>query len=140
MKIDVRRLTAARELHLAESWGSASYDLDAPGWRFVSPVRIEASARRDSGLVIIEVAAAAKAELTCSRCQKIIVQPFTRDFPLAYKFDTSEPEIQLDNDIRQEIILGYPQKILCRDDCKGLCAGCGADLNEGACRCKRNEL
>lgn len=37
------------------------------------------------------------------------------------------------------ILLEAPTKLLCRDDCKGLCIKCGADLNKGDCGCVRKE-
>ncbi|MCX5681113.1 MAG: DUF177 domain-containing protein [Candidatus Omnitrophica bacterium] len=40
-------------------------------------------------------------------------------------------------DIREEIILGFPDKVLCAEECKGLCAGCGANLNNEKCQCKK---
>ncbi len=33
------------------------------------------------------------------------------------------------------VVLAMPHKILCREDCRGLCPSCGADLNEGPCTC-----
>ena len=36
---------------------------------------------------------------------------------------------------REAVLLELPQAPLCRDDCRGLCATCGADLNEGPCGC-----
>lgn len=36
---------------------------------------------------------------------------------------------------RDAVALALPAKILCRDDCAGLCAGCGANLNLEVCRC-----
>lgn len=39
-----------------------------------------------------------------------------------------------------EIFLHWPMKILCKDDCKGLCSKCGADLNYGECGCNRTVL
>jgi uncharacterized protein len=36
---------------------------------------------------------------------------------------------------RDAIALGLPEKILCREDCAGLCPGCGANLNEADCTC-----
>jgi uncharacterized protein len=36
---------------------------------------------------------------------------------------------------RDAIALALPGKILCREDCAGLCAGCGTDLNAGPCLC-----
>ena len=37
--------------------------------------------------------------------------------------------------LRDSVAEALPQTILCRDDCAGLCAGCGADLNAAACDC-----
>ena len=37
--------------------------------------------------------------------------------------------------LHDEITVNWPVKILCREDCKGLCPVCGHDLNEGDCGC-----
>ena len=42
----------------------------------------------------------------------------------------------LDKIILDNIMLNMPQKILCKEDCKGLCPVCGIDLNENTCDCK----
>ena len=39
---------------------------------------------------------------------------------------------------REEIILGYPVKFLCKIDCLGLCPKCGQNLNEKKCDCKND--
>ena len=44
-------------------------------------------------------------------------------------------ELDLDQLIREQLELALPSRILCRSDCQGLCAQCGADLNEAACPC-----
>lgn len=44
--------------------------------------------------------------------------------------------LDLDDLVYQEILLFLPQKILCREDCKGLCPKCGKNLNSGDCSCK----
>jgi uncharacterized protein len=44
-------------------------------------------------------------------------------------------EIDLTPYIQETLILALPMKFLCREDCKGICAGCGADLNKESCRC-----
>jgi uncharacterized protein len=43
--------------------------------------------------------------------------------------------IDLAEVMREQILLGVPLKRLCREDCKGRCASCGRDLNQGACAC-----
>ena len=37
---------------------------------------------------------------------------------------------------RESVLLELPQAPLCQEDCRGLCAQCGADLNEGPCDCE----
>lgn len=49
-------------------------------------------------------------------------------------------EIDLEPMLRDEVALSLPLNPLCRNDCKGMCAGCGRDLNEGACDCVEDAL
>ncbi|MGH7452866.1 MAG: YceD family protein [bacterium] len=44
-------------------------------------------------------------------------------------------ELDITDDIRDTLALSLPMKLLCSEDCRGLCAGCGANLNEEPCRC-----
>ncbi|MBL9037729.1 MAG: DUF177 domain-containing protein [Archangium sp.] len=41
--------------------------------------------------------------------------------------------IDLDPVVREQVVLALPLSVLCRDDCKGLCTTCGAELNEKDC-------
>ena len=50
--------------------------------------------------------------------------------PDVYSFDPKAPELDLRPAIREEWLLAAPAFPLCREDCKGLCATCGADLND----------
>jgi len=42
--------------------------------------------------------------------------------------------------IYDEILVDWPAKVLCKEDCKGLCSVCGHDLNKGDCGCNRTVL
>jgi len=53
----------------------------------------------------------------------------------AYPFDPGERSLDLRPAVREEWLLAAPAFPLCREDCKGLCPRCGADLNEGPCNC-----
>ena len=52
------------------------------------------------------------------------------------------PDMKLDLDdfLYTEVIVNLPLKHLCSEDCKGLCAKCGKDLNEGDCGCPKKEI
>lgn len=47
-------------------------------------------------------------------------------------------KLDLDELISEEIQLFLPAKMLCSDDCKGLCQKCGKNLNEGKCECAKD--
>lgn len=61
--------------------------------------------------------------------------PELAEDPSVYPLDPKADVLDLTTAVREELVLrvtGFP---LCRPDCKGLCAGCGADLNAGPCAC-----
>ena len=43
--------------------------------------------------------------------------------------------LELDQHIYENLVVDIPMKITCTDNCKGLCSGCGANLNREECRC-----
>jgi uncharacterized protein len=94
-------------------------------------------------------------EMACSRCDRVhgveLNIPVVRecslaqvDDPAAYQEDedlgpipiANGDDIDLSELVRQLIIINTPPRSLCRPECKGLCAQCGADLNEGPCGCE----
>lgn len=48
-----------------------------------------------------------------------------------------EPHIETQPMIVEQVQLGVPMKVLCKDDCAGLCVSCGGDLNDGPCGCEQ---
>lgn len=96
-------------------------------------------------------------EMLCVRCLSSVKQSIERRFDLFFEtrgdFDYEEnseielkesetqtafllgTELPLAEVIREQILLALPMKPLCGDDCRGLCAMCGQDLNAGSCSC-----
>ena len=60
------------------------------------------------------------------------------DDPDVYIVDERASELDLRPAIREQWLLNVPGYALCRDDCKGLCPTCGAELNLGDCGCASN--
>lgn len=48
-------------------------------------------------------------------------------------------ELDVDKLIFGEILVSWPMKVLCKDDCKGICKRCGANLNITECQCRKTE-
>lgn len=89
--------------------------------------------------------------MACDRCMKPVTVPLhiviEQRFAKDQASDASDQEewdilpiendrIDLDETILHEVQLGVPMKVLCKEECKGLCPICGQDLNEGQCDCE----
>ena len=48
--------------------------------------------------------------------------------------------LDVDQLVRDELLLNLPMKVLCKEDCKGICNRCGANLNHATCECDRTSL
>ncbi len=94
-------------------------------------------------------------EIPCDRClepvEKEIVLNFVKDIDLDVPDGGQTEELDetnyidgytLDADklVCGEILIGWPTKILCSEDCKGICNVCGQNLNQGACDCEDTGL
>ena len=73
----------------------------------------------------------------CDRClENFSHNPASDDY--MYAVETSaliDETIDLTDGVREDIFLGLPIKVLCSEDCKGICPGCGANLNKEKCTC-----
>lgn len=49
-------------------------------------------------------------------------------------------ELDVDEPLREELLLGFPTKLLCSEDCPGLCPKCGKPKRDGACGCSEREI
>jgi uncharacterized protein len=128
---------------------------------FTAPIRIRLKAARIGEMVEVEGDLETTLRLTCGRCLTEFAGPLVTDFAFTYIREAHEPavggapaegrveaeeaglisfrgeEIDLTEGIQEQVVLNLPLRPLCREDCKGLCVACGADLNLGACDCRR---
>jgi uncharacterized protein len=94
-------------------------------------------------------------ELPCARCLEPVVQDVERKFDLLYRplgSDAGQEEasvsgteaeigyyqgegLLLEDALREQVLLSVPLRVLCREDCKGLCPVCGKNLNVEQCSC-----
>jgi uncharacterized protein len=98
---------------------------------------------------------ATRLELLCARCLEPVAQDVTRKFDLLYRplgTDAGNEELSvtvaeaevgyyqgdgllLEDAIREQVLLVVPLKVVCREDCKGLCPTCGKNRNTEPCSC-----
>lgn len=79
--------------------------------------------------------------LECSRCACFFSTTLADlSFLRAYDVPEGAETVDLTQDIREDILLNLPAFPLCSPECRGLCAHCGRNLNEGPCACKPPEV
>lgn len=75
----------------------------------------------------------------CARCLDRISRPENLKLELEFDLSPGTEYIDVGKRLREEIILGFSLRILCRPDCRGICPGCGADLNSEKCDCLKDK-
>ncbi|MBI3008863.1 MAG: DUF177 domain-containing protein, partial [Candidatus Omnitrophica bacterium] len=135
MKINVHEIPESG-LSLKEVYEPALLDIDTGQIKMAAPVNITVEVTRDTENVSVEAAVQGTMRITCGKCLVDTDKVFSKTFHLNY--DLSESIIDLLEDLRQEIILDYPIRVLCKEDCKGLCPHCGQNLNEKICGCSKS--
>ena len=125
----------------------ASFEQDDES--FVSPVRVAGLVENRAGIVSISAEAKFDYATACARCNKPILRHATVPVRHVLVTELSEEDdsdeyivvedrkLDVDALVSEDVYLSIPYRLLCRPDCKGLCAICGADLNEGPCSCEK---
>ena len=129
------------------------FELDLSGVDFggmypiQEPVVVTGQARNTAGMLTLEMEMSTVLKSVCDRCMKPFDNPRRVSYQclLDYAPEEENDEIvplvnhTLDaGELAKTIfILEMDTKTLCSEDCKGLCPGCGVDLNQGSCTCKK---
>jgi uncharacterized protein len=115
---------------------------------FLKPVTVKGSVRNSAGVVEIRAEAVAQMQLFCDRCATEILQKLTVpvNHVLVTKLNDEDNDdflvvgdmrFNLDPLVREDLLLELPTKVLCKDNCKGICPQCGKNLNDGPCSCEK---
>ncbi len=90
--------------------------------------------------LLVQGSASTGAEVYCDRCDEpfewiLETDDICHEYPNAFG-----RAVDLTEDIREDILMAFPQHFVCSDDCRGLCPTCGQNLNEGDCDCESEEV
>jgi len=134
MKIDIRNIPP-EGLFREENIPPEELDPETEMVSLSGPVAVKAMIFRIGDILDINAAVSAVLKLNCSRCLCDYSLPLAKAFRCDHRIESGEEEADLTPYVRDELMIDYPVKPLCNDNCKGLCRGCGADLNKGGCSC-----
>ncbi len=136
MKVVIKDITL-RGLELFECVEAGLIGLSAEDLQCLSPLTIKAKISRVENTILVHTQIQGRYSFLCARCLEAGESDLSQEFNFDYAIEKRLESIDLGEDIRQEIILSSPPKILCSDDCKGICPRCAVNLNKENCTCKK---
>lgn len=113
------------------------------------PLDVDLTARSVGDGVFVRGTLRTTVRLACRRCLSPVERRVDESVDLLYLEKVEEDELDgevyrlpergdeldLAPAVREHLLLDLPEYGLCDEECRGLCPGCGANLNEGACDC-----
>ena len=157
MIVDLAKLEGA---HNRFDFSISAEDLETDNVRLKSDIAVSCEITKNISKTDVTGTISVAAEIDCTRCLIPVEHLLAFSFEAAYVpsevlLKESEAELEagdldvdaLDTDeldlrevVREQILLNLPDQIFCRDDCKGLCQKCGANLNWIDCSCEEKEI
>jgi uncharacterized protein len=129
---------------------------DHPMWsgtavELLRPLQVDLTAREVGEGVLVRGSLRTAVRLSCRRCLEPVEHEVDTHVDLLFASPLEGEEegddgevyplpprgdvLDLTDAVREHVVLETPALALCREDCRGLCPSCGADLNNGACEC-----
>ncbi len=160
MKLDLKRLLAGECPSLTFQFSLTPLTATDPlsplyGVCF-SPASITGTVVNNAGYMRMDLTMTVSYTASCARCLTDVSDSFSYRLektvvPSGMLANIKEEEaddyaivhngvLDMDEELLELLELSFPSKVLCREDCQGICPKCGKSLNEGACSCSRKEI
>lgn len=122
------------------------------GDEFQSRVGVDLTIDKTPNQVLLVAVVETEAKCVCDRCLGGFEMPVSTSYTMYYVTEKQTPEnvdpsefqvlppgltvVDIADDVRQTILLAIPLKLLCSENCEGLCPKCGVNLNSSPCSCE----
>ena len=153
MKLDITKGIQKKGVdvpfELSDAWGEDHWNGDTIA--YIRPVSFSGTYMLADETVIVRGTARAAIESPCARCLKPTLTKVEAEAEEAFIRDKGQEReadddqymysghvLELDEAVRTALLLELPTRILCKEDCKGMCCQCGADLNINECSCQKD--
>lgn len=143
----------------SQTYEDGALVFDESELRLIEPVRVKGQIRRTVGQLEIRGDLHTRVAIPCGRCLKEVQLPVDVEFAERFAGTVSwrneehhelskedldlglvDEAIELDDLVKEEILLALPGHVLCSEDCKGICPTCGADRNATDCGCEGGQV
>ena len=150
MLLNLRDVLASEGMCLPFDYAFSLAEEELYGERpFQGPVKVQGKLENKADVFYLTAAVSVPVSTRCARCGKpveyvkkldlalVITQTVSGDDLAEDVYVVEGDSFELDDIVREELLLHMELTVLCKEDCKGLCPRCGANLNDGPCGCKR---
>ncbi len=121
---------------------------------FTAPVRVKGYVTDNAGYMTLQAKAEIDYSSHCARCLEDVSGTFVLEFNRVVAISgTLQNEdndsyvvvknglLDIDRELVEDLLLEFPMKLLCKDNCRGICSKCGKNLNNSSCDCdKKKEI
>src|ERR1039457_5030251 len=129
IKISVRDIPSSG-LDIDQSIPKEGIGLSSEEVDIRSLLNVKAHLEKANQVVIADTHIKAEFGYMCARCLEELYSWQEFSYKFDFEIDPTSEYIDLGEEIRQEIIMANPSKVLCSKDCKGICPQCGVNLNK----------
>ena len=151
MILQLREIFQIEGMHLPVSYEITPEELsEVRGYTFAAPVAVSGEFYNRAGIVTLKYTVSCTLDVVCDRCLTELKRDYSYDFSHTVVpslqsegdiYDTylvaQHDSIDMNETVISDLLLMLPTKMLCREDCKGLCDICGCNLNERTCNCRK---
>lgn len=123
--------------HLETTYDARELNLEFVDLHYLRKVLLEGIVERIHQTITFRGTLSSRIEQVCARCLEANESDELTPFDLSYNIKGRET-IDTTDDLRDILILRHPDRFLCKSDCHGICAFCGANLNHETCQCKED--
>ncbi len=110
------------------------------------PVHVKGFIQNLGGVFDFHAQGSAELVFSCARCLKGFPKTIVFEMEERLSKEDNEEYLKIEHNkaditdaVYTNLILNLPQRVLCSEQCKGLCSSCGVDLNLSQCDCKKEE-
>jgi uncharacterized protein len=148
MVLNLKSVLSGLENPLSFRYEADMSDYEIYGIRpFRSGVFVSGMVQKKPGFLALDMEISAVLDTLCASCGKAIKKSLNvKTHNLLVRHTDSDDEeyivyandeVNLDEIVNDAVTLSIEMRPLCKEDCKGVCPGCGVDLNEAECRCQK---
>ncbi len=111
------------------------------------PISVKGEIKNNAGRLELKIDISTVYHTICARCLEDVSFKASYHYEDRIVFEETDEYISLSGDnfnleeyVYEELALSLPFRVLCNDDCKGLCHKCGANLNLSNCTCDKDDI